>query len=88
MAKVAVLHTASTELLASSSVKTYKVILTNMDNTNNVWVNIDATAVVDAGFLLKPNATIILDAEKGELGGVFNGIAETGTTNVSAYRVV
>lgn len=87
MAKVAVLHTASTALLAEATTKTYKVILTNMDATNNVWVNINDTAAVDTGFLVRPLATIVLDANSGELGHAFNAIAETGTTNVSAYRV-
>ena len=86
MAKVAV-ATSTTALLAAA-VGTEHVILQNM-GSNTVWVNIGAAAAADTGIaLLASSAPIVLTAKKKELDRVFNAIAETGSTNVHATRIL
>jgi len=86
MAKVAV-ATTTTALLAATR-GTEHVILQNM-GSNTVWVNIGAAAAADTGIaLLASGAPIVLRAKKKELDVVFNALAETGSTNVHATRIL
>jgi len=85
MASVSV-ATSTTALLAATKGTTH-VIIQNL-GSNQVWVNMNAAAVANTGFCLAvSSAPIILQAKGKELDVVFNAIAETGATEVSAYRV-